>query len=196
MAAENASGVAITGGTIDGVTIGGTTPATTVTASTSLNAPLVNGASGLNVQTGSGNIVFLPDGTSRWYMGATSGSFLATTDNAVNIGASGANRPANIYVGTSVTAPVFDSSATQTTVNCSTSGSVTFSEPFAGSSLKRVEIHAAACVGTASYTFPTAFSFAPQVLSQSLASIATSVSATAVTITGSTSTGFLALDGY
>lgn len=86
--------------------------------------------------------------------------------------------------------------AAQTTVNCSTSGTVVFSQPFIGSSLKEVEIYAAACLGTASYTYPTAFTNTPQVLSQTLAGVATSVSTSAVTITGTTTTGFLKLDGY
>jgi len=86
--------------------------------------------------------------------------------------------------------------STQSTVSCSTSGSVVFSQPEQGASYKKVVAYENACVGTASYTFPAAFSHTPQVLSQSLASTATTVSATAVTITGATSTGFVDLDGY
>ena len=41
------------------------------------------------------------------------------------------------------------------------------------------------CTGTAPWTYTTAFSHTPQVLSQSNAALATSVSTTAVTITGS-----------
>ena len=86
--------------------------------------------------------------------------------------------------------------ATQTTVSCATSGSVVFSEPEQGTSYKKVVVYESACVGTAAYAFPAAFLHVPQVLSQSLAGTATSVSMTGVTITGATSTGFLDMDGF
>lgn len=101
-----------------------------------------------------------------------------------------------VLANNTVTASGFLASSSQTTVNCSTSGSVVFSQPQQGTSYKLVNIYASACVGTASYTFPVAFTHTPQVLSQSNASTATSVSATAVTITGSSTTGFLDLDGF
>jgi len=86
-------------------------------------------------------------------------------------------------------------SAIQTTVSCSTSGSVIFSEPAQGASSKQVNIYENACDGTASYTYPIAFTYTPQVLSQSLTTTA-SATTTAVTITGSTSTGFAELQGW
>lgn len=99
---------------------------------------------------------------------------------------------------TTVTATTFSSSATQTVVNCSVSGTVTYSQPEQGSSYKVVMIYCAAAVGTASYTFPTAFTNTPTIVTTNgvAASVVTAISTTAVTVTGATTTGFLILIGY
>jgi hypothetical protein len=106
---------------------------------------------------------------------------------------------------TAVTSPAYEVSAPslslfaqQTTVNCATSGTATFSQPEVGPSDKKVVIHLAACNGAASYTYPTAFTNTPSVYASNnvAAAIATAVSTTAVTVTGAPSTGSLVLEDY
>jgi hypothetical protein len=56
----------------------------------------------ISLTTGGGRpIDFRPAGVTRWTI-HTPGNLWATTDNAYDIGASGANRPRNVYVGSNV----------------------------------------------------------------------------------------------
>lgn len=52
--------------------------------------------------TGAANTRLRTSGTDRWIVGTTNGDFVANTDNATDIGATGASRPRSIYVGTSI----------------------------------------------------------------------------------------------
>jgi hypothetical protein len=89
-------------------------------------------------------------------------------------------------------------SSTQTLVNGSITGAAGFQQPEQGSTYKVVVIYLSGLLGTASYTFPTAFAGTPAIVStnQIAASVVTSLSTTAITITGAPSTGFLMLIGY
>ena len=147
---------------------------TNLNAGAGANAVVVNNTSG----SGTGGLIVYGGGTA--YATAE-----LTVTGSGNVTANG------FLAGKSLA-----NAATQTTVSCSTSGNVVFSEPEQGASYKKVVVYENACVGTAAYTFPVAFVHAPEVLSQSLGSTATTVSATGVTVTGSTSTGFLDLDGF
>jgi hypothetical protein len=86
----------------------------------------------------------------------------------------------------------------QQTANGSSSGSAVFSQPAQGSTYKKAIIYLNALNGTASYTFPTPFTHTPTVGSTNgLATTkVTSLSTSSVTVTGSTDTGILYIEGY
>jgi hypothetical protein len=91
------------------------------------------------------------------------------------------------------------SSAAKTVVAGSTSGSVTFTEPYQGSSHKKVMMYVNNVSGTASYTFPTAFTNTPAILTTNglASSLVTSLTTTACTVTGTGfNIGWLFLEGF
>jgi hypothetical protein len=138
----------------------------------------------INVATQSGNFSVSIPGVTAADTFTTRG--LAQTFSALN----------TFSAGVSVSKVL--NTAAQTTVSCSTSGSAIFSQPQQGSSDKKVLIHLAACLGTASYTYPTAFTNSPSCYASSLVActVAGTISASAVTVTGATSTGSLVLEDY
>lgn len=96
------------------------------------------------------------------------------------------------------TAPVFNPTATQSTVAGSVSGNIVASQPFQGSSYKKVIIYCNSLNGTATYTFPTTFSFSPMSidrLNTTGNTISWNETSIMITCTSATS-GFITLEGY
>jgi hypothetical protein len=114
----------------------------------------------------------------------TTGSMLVAIDNVA-------------YTGANL-------NAQQTTVNASTSGSVVFSMTGNGSSEKKVIIYCNNATGTATYSFPSAFTHIAGIIptyttAGSFAvnpAIVTSLSTTSVTLTCVSSTGVIILNGF
>lgn len=89
-------------------------------------------------------------------------------------------------------------SANQIPEGGATSGSLTGAQPFSGPSINLVILYCDALLGAATYTFPQAFQFTPVVLETTglATSLVSAISATAVTVTGTSSTGFLVIMGF
>lgn len=86
---------------------------------------------------------------------------------------------------------------TQTTVNGSTSGSIVCSQPFQGSSYKKVLIYVNNLTSTAlTYTYPVAFTFNPMLSFATTGTVSPTSDATHITISGSGGGGWITLEGY
>lgn len=109
--------------------------------------------------------------------------------------AAGTSNPLTI----NTTNPSIGINATQTTVS-GTSGTVVFSQPETGSSIKRVIIYFNAETGAVTYTFPVAFTHTPSTHFTDdvplTSAVVTSKSTTSVTVTGASTTGFIELVGF
>lgn len=132
----------------------------------------------LGINVGTGNITF-------------NGSNHFVFNHVVDTGSNG------VVMGSSFV------NATQTTVNGSTSGSAIFSQVEQGTAYKKIIIYCNALLGTATFTYPSAFTHIPnadfggQSSPTPLANtVVSALSATAVTVTGATSTGFIILEGF
>lgn len=116
----------ITSGTLDGVTIGGTTPGagTFTSLTTTTGNPSLTTSGGTSLNFG------VNGASSYWQITVGGAHLLAVTDNQVDIGASGANRPRTIYTAVSVVTPLLSSPSATFPINglaAAAGGSVTIS---------------------------------------------------------------------
>lgn len=119
-------------------------------------------------------------------------------DGVGNIGASGTNRPDNIYAsGFVVIDGGIANNSSQTTLT-GTAGTAVCSQPEQGSSYKKVVIYLNGYTdtGTQTYTFPVPFTFTPYVYGVAGGVSGASASTTNVTFTTTLVSGFVFLEGY
>jgi hypothetical protein len=162
------------------------TPSVTVTSNVAL-------ADGVNVSVGTSTGTVFGTSTSQkiaFYGGTPrvqqSGDLIIAFDN-LGLGSANTLNTNDLTQG-----PV------EVAVAGSTSGAAYFTQPFIALRYKKVMIRLNNLVGTASWTFATAFTNTPVVLSTTglATSVVTSLSQTTVTVTGSTTSGILIVEGY
>jgi len=116
-----------------------------------------------------------------------------TNSHALYVAAGRTTLVGPLTASTSVTTPVMLNTAAQSTVSGSTSGSAIFAMPQQGVG-KTVYCHSTALNGTATYTFPAAFTYTPVVTVTSAGLTVTSISTTGVTVTGTGTSGLVKLE--
>ena len=143
-------------------------------------------SSGISFQSGAGYPFSGFGGyTDNFHLTGTGGFFFGASPSGTHVAGGPLTVDHKINIG----------SNDQSTVSCSTSGNVTFGEPFQGAGKREIIACASACLGTASYTYPTAFTNTPYALGTISAQF-TSISTSATTVTGSTLTGCGSLEGF
>lgn len=85
----------------------------------------------MNAGGAGGNLILGGLGQTLWYLGnGGDGTFKAGTDNAYDIGASGANRPRTVYAGTSVSTPRLDFVAVGAQLTLDAGGAITVTKSY------------------------------------------------------------------
>lgn len=139
--------------------------------------------------SGASIIRFMTNSTARWDV-STAGNFVSVTDNALDIGASGATRPRSIYTATDVSAPKFRArgGTTPTMGACGTSPSVAGND-----SAMLVTVGTGGAATSCAVTFASTWTTAPVCNAQNDTDrVAYSIVTTATTVTITATAAFTA----